>query len=79
MDNYKNIQTGAHKAWFFFDEEIVCLGANIASTASEKVYTTVNQCLASSEPHLFLFLERCNPWNEEKNIIKILNGYGMMA
>ena len=50
MDNYKDIQTGAHKAWFFFDEEIVCLGANISSTASEKVYTTVNQCLASSEP-----------------------------
>ena len=49
MDNYKDIQTGAHKAWFFFDEEIVCLGANISSTASEKVYTTVNQCLASSE------------------------------
>lgn len=36
MDNYKDIQTGAHKAWFFFDEEIVCLGANISSTASEK-------------------------------------------
>lgn len=46
IDKYKNIRTGAQKAWFFFDDEIVCLGAGISSAADEKVYTTVNQSLA---------------------------------
>lgn len=34
----------AKKAWFFFDKEIVCLGAGINSSAEENVTTTVNQC-----------------------------------
>lgn len=46
MDTYKDINTGAHKAWFFFDDEVVCLGSDIRSTSPEAVYTTVNQCLA---------------------------------
>lgn len=41
FDNIK-----AKKAWFFFDKEIVCLGAGISSTASNDINTTVNQCLA---------------------------------
>lgn len=43
-DSYANINTGANKAWFFFDDEIVCLGAGIQSTAKESVFTTINQC-----------------------------------
>jgi chondroitin AC lyase len=34
-----------HKAWFFFDNEIVALGAGITSTSDTPVVTTVNQCL----------------------------------
>jgi len=34
----------AKKAWFFFDKEVVCLGAGIRSKAKETVTTTVNQC-----------------------------------
>jgi chondroitin AC lyase len=34
----------AKKAWFFFDSEIVCLGAGIKSNAPENITTTVNQC-----------------------------------
>lgn len=34
----------AKKAWFFFDKEVVCLGAGIRSHAKETVTTTVNQC-----------------------------------
>lgn len=49
MDTYKDINTGAHKAWFFFDDEVVCLGSDIHSTSSEAVYTSVNQCLAASD------------------------------
>ena len=36
----------AKKAWFFFDNEVVCLGAGLASTNSYRVITSVNQCLA---------------------------------
>ena len=70
MDNYKDIQTGAHKAWFFFDEEIVCLGANISSTASEKVYTTVNQCLASSEPASISLSGKLQPMEQREKHYK---------
>jgi len=33
----------AKKAWFFFDDEVVCLGADINSFAKEPIATTVNQ------------------------------------
>ena len=36
-------QVEARKAWFFFDREIVCLGAGIRSTADQEVRTTLNQ------------------------------------
>ncbi|WP_455584074.1 polysaccharide lyase 8 family protein [Bacteroides sp.] len=44
-DIYAGINTAAKKAWFFFDDEIVCLGAGITSTATVNVNTTINQCL----------------------------------
>ncbi len=34
----------AHKSWFFFDQEMVCLGSGITSSAAEHITTTVNQC-----------------------------------
>ena len=34
----------AHKAWFFFGDEIVCLGADIDSRSDFNVLTTLNQC-----------------------------------
>ena len=37
----------ATKSWFFFDNEIVCLGAGITSAQPEIVATTVNQALLS--------------------------------
>ncbi|MFT2009990.1 polysaccharide lyase family 8 super-sandwich domain-containing protein [Pontibacter sp. 13R65] len=39
--------TTARKGWFFFDDEIVCLGAGITSSASQSINTTLNQCLLS--------------------------------
>jgi chondroitin AC lyase len=33
----------AKKAWFFFDQEIVCLGADISSNESENITTAINQ------------------------------------
>ena len=35
----------ARKAWFFSDQEYVCLGAGIQSEAPHPVVTTLNQCL----------------------------------
>ncbi len=37
----------AHKSWFFFDKEIVCLGAGIQVDTAVSVATTLNQCLLS--------------------------------
>ncbi|QJB39127.1 DNRLRE domain-containing protein [Chitinophaga oryzae] len=42
---FSDYSTQARKAWFFFDKEVVCLGAGISSTATQPVNTTVNQCL----------------------------------
>lgn len=42
MNDY-NMQV--KKAWFCFDDEVVCLGAGMTSAAAERVNTTVNQCL----------------------------------
>lgn len=39
--NYDEVT--AKKSWFFFDKQIVCLGADITSTAPESITTTVNQ------------------------------------
>ncbi len=39
----------AKKSWFFFDEEYVCLGADINTRASLPVATTLNQCMLDGE------------------------------
>ncbi len=49
MDNYAGVNTGAKKAWFFFDNEVVCLGAGINSTSHAPIYTTINQCLLNDK------------------------------
>ncbi len=49
LDTYAGINTAAKKSWFFFDDEIICLGAGINSTAGVPVCTTINQCLLSKK------------------------------
>lgn len=39
----------AKKAWFFFDEEYVCLGTGISARSNLPVVTTVNQCLLQGD------------------------------
>lgn len=39
----------ARKAWFFFEDEYVCLGSSITSEAETPVVTTLNQCLLNSD------------------------------
>lgn len=44
MDTNPEVNTGAKKSWYFFDNEVVCLGAGIRSTSTYPIHTTVNQC-----------------------------------
>lgn len=39
----------ASKSWFFFDREVVCLGAGINSGAGVQVTTCLNQCLLKGD------------------------------
>jgi len=39
----------ARKAWFFFDDEFVCLGAGIRCNTRNPVITTLNQCFLNGE------------------------------
>lgn len=41
-DQYHGVNTSATKAWFFFDDEVVCLGSGIKS--DYETNTSVNQC-----------------------------------
>ncbi|MEO6915972.1 MAG: polysaccharide lyase 8 family protein [Chitinophagaceae bacterium] len=40
--NYNDVK--AKKSYFFFDKEVVCLGAGITSGSNENIVTTINQC-----------------------------------
>ncbi|MGJ1195597.1 polysaccharide lyase family 8 super-sandwich domain-containing protein [Sphingobacterium spiritivorum] len=51
-----DLHTSAKKAWFMFDEEIVCLGAGISSTLPYAVHTTLNQTLYN-EKDFFVFAD----------------------
>jgi chondroitin AC lyase len=48
MDLARGVLT-AKKAWFYFDDEFVCLGAGITCLTTNPVGTAVNQCLRSGE------------------------------
>ncbi|MFT4071647.1 MAG: polysaccharide lyase family 8 super-sandwich domain-containing protein [Dysgonamonadaceae bacterium] len=53
FDSYSGINTGANKSWFFFDDEVVCLGANIKSSATATINTTVNQARLSNDVQVY--------------------------
>lgn len=50
-DTYKDIYTGANKSWFFFDNEVVCMG-DVTSTSQFDINTTINQCRLKGNPVL---------------------------
>ena len=52
FDKDKGINTGANKSWFFFDDEVVCLG-NVNSTNSLRVNTTINQSIVKGDVSVF--------------------------
>ena len=43
--NFEKDSTKAKKAWFWFDEEWVALGAGIESSSNSAIVTGINQCL----------------------------------
>ncbi len=48
-DHDFNLNVDAKKSYFFFDDEILCLGAGITSTSSYPVNTTINQTLLNGK------------------------------
>lgn len=42
-DKYAGINTSAYKSWFFFDDEVVCLGTCITSESELPINTTIEQ------------------------------------
>jgi len=48
-DTHDEVMTSGYKSIFFFDNEVVCLGTNIASTNTADINTTVNQCLLQTD------------------------------
>ena len=49
VDSKFDINTKAHKSWFCFDNEIVCMGSGIESSNPNEIHTTVNQCLLKGD------------------------------
>ena len=41
----------AKKSWFFFDNEIICLGTAISDASGEDIHTTLNQCLSDGDTY----------------------------
>lgn len=66
MDTFAGVNTGARKAWFFFDNEIVCLGAGINSSSANEINTTINQCLSVPEKKILV--------SSNKKRSEIMNG-----
>ena len=48
-DTLPGHRTEAHKAWFYFGDEVICLGSGIRSESEFPVYTTLNQCRLTSD------------------------------
>lgn len=49
MDTNPEVSTGGKKSWYFFDNEVVCLGAGIQSSSAYPIHTTLNQCFLKSD------------------------------
>jgi chondroitin AC lyase len=50
--DFSKSSTQAKKSWFFFENEIVCLGAGITSTSGLNVRTTINQPLMETPAYI---------------------------
>ncbi|PCJ57393.1 MAG: hypothetical protein COA79_16120 [Planctomycetota bacterium] len=47
--NFERNGLSARKAWFFFEKEVVCLGAGITCNSKNLILTTVNQCISNGD------------------------------
>ncbi len=61
----------ARKAWFFFDQEYVCLGAGISSRVELPVATTINQCLLRGDVIVSTESEKTTIEKDEKEFNNI--------
>jgi len=51
--DFKRGNLSAKKSWFFFGNEIACLGAGINSSSGNTVITTINQCFIKGNIKIF--------------------------
>ena len=51
-DNYEDINTGAKKSWFCFDDAIVCMGSNLQSSHGELI-TSIEQNWGANDFNVF--------------------------
>lgn len=54
IDTIADVRTSARKGWFFFDDEVVCLGAGIRSASDLEINTTINQCLLAQDEKILV-------------------------
>jgi chondroitin AC lyase len=47
--DYRSGNVKARKAWFYFDQEIVCLGTGISCSSQNTLYQSINQCYLKGE------------------------------
>ncbi|QQT26120.1 polysaccharide lyase family 8 super-sandwich domain-containing protein [Sphingobacterium spiritivorum] len=63
----EDLHTSAKKAWFMFDEEIVCLGAGIRSSLSYPVHTILNQTFHNEEGFYICADHEVHPFSMNSN------------
>ncbi|PCJ60843.1 MAG: hypothetical protein COA79_07225 [Planctomycetota bacterium] len=51
--NLQYLKLSAHKSWFFFDNEYVCLGSGITCSSENNIVTTINQCFLKGKTTVF--------------------------
>ena len=72
MDTNPEVNTGAKKSWYFFDNEVVCLGAGIQSTSTYPVHHSQPVLL---EGGILVDKEiKKKPWQTEAILYKLRNG-----
>ena len=65
----------AHKGWFLFDEEIVCLGSGIENSTQKKITTSINQCHLKNDVVLLSKRAKVKKSDDVSNFKQSYEGY----
>ena len=70
--------TRAKKSWFFFDDEIVCLGTGITDNSGLDVRTTINQAKLVKPSYCSEVGSTSDPSQTSSNIIVTIKNKGLL-